>query len=731
MSFETCSKIKATLFIIMLGVAEARQVEVRTSMDDMMAHQNSKDLETSLVDKMANKMADKMVDKFFSLTPKPLHQEDLDRMTLGKSSAIANPLSRLASHSATFSVPRSQVPVIHSQFRHLFPASRSQLPFARYPITVAHADASARPASTSQVEDLVINAKELVFTPLGPRRAAQPLSPESVFKNTLSGFLVSMAMIPEAVAFAFVAGVSPITGLQTTAILGFFAAAFGGRGGITTGASGACAVVVASLVASHGTAYLSAAVLLAGLFQIALGLLHAGKFIRLVPHPVMLGFVNGLAIVMTKAQLNQFKVPFAAGVLSPQAITMVGLTALTMVLVKTIPKITRAVPASLAAVSILTALSSALKLPATTLIDIAGPEAFAGGWAVVPKLGIPAFAALTTDPLSMLQVVAPYALTMATVGLVESLLTLQLVDGIVDDGTRGSTQQECVGQGLGNFMSGLTSGMGGCALIGQSLINVQSGGTSRLSAIAMSIFLGGGLIFAAPLIGQVPVATLVGVMLLVCHSTFSWSSLRLIGKIPKIDLLVIALVSLVTVFRDLAQAVGAGVLVSAVAFAWKQSTSVKVVRSMGADPAPSSTGASRKRSLFYKSGWRTYTVEGPLFFGSIAQFASSFTPKDDSKDVVIDFLNSRVMDHSALEAINTLAARYGSLGKRVHLRHLSSDCYGLLERLNGDKKLYEIFEADPATDPVYEVAEDSEYYKTVPAPKPPSYIYQGPPTEKN
>jgi len=244
--------------------------------------------------------------------------------------------------------------------------------------------------------------------------------------------------------------------------------------------------------------------------------------------------------------------------------------------------------------------------------------------------------------------------------------------------------------------------MGGCALIGQSLINVQSGGTSRLSGIAMSHFLAVGLLFAAPLLGQVPIAALVGVMLLVCQSTFSWSSLRLFGRIPKVDLFCVALVSCVTVFRDLAQAVGAGVVVSALSFAWKQSTSIRVSKSDGGD-AP---------------GWPTYKVDGPLFFGSTQTFASQFSPKDDADDVIIDFLASRVMDHSALEAINALAERYGALGKRVHLRHLSSDCYGLLERLNGDARRYELFEPDPATDPVYEVAEDSKYYKDIAVPKP-------------
>jgi len=309
---------------------------------------------------------------------------------------------------------------------------------------------------------------------------------------------------------------------------------------------------------------------------------------------------------------------------------------------------------------------------------------------------------------------------MGTVGLLESLLTLQLVDGLVDDGKRGSTRQECIGQGMGNLMSGLTSGMGGCALIGQSLINVQSGGTSRLSGIAMSLFLSLGLLCAAPLLGQVPIAALVGVMLLVCHSTFAWSSLRLAGRIPKVDAFCILVVSLVTVFRDLAQAVGVGTIVSALSFAWKQSTAIRVSRSEGAAARPEDAALGEPAQ---SSGWRTYKVAGPLFFGSTRPFASHFSPRDDPDDVVIDFLDSRVMDHSALVAINELAQKYGALGKRVHLRHLSSDCAGLLRSLNGEMPPYELIEADPLTDPVYEVAEDARLYANVPAPKPPPVEY--------
>ena len=344
--------------------------------------------------------------------------------------------------------------------------------------------AAAAGPPASRAEDLVANAGDLrLFTPLGPRKPAAPLDGDAVAANALSGFAVSLAMIPEAVAFAFVAGVSPIVGLQTTAVLGFVAAAFGGRGGMTSGASGACAVVVADLVRKHGAGYLPGCVVLAGLTQTFLGLVGAGKFIRMVPHPVMLGFVNGLSVVMLSAQLTHFRAPLALGLQSPEFLTMAGLTAATMALVTVVPRVTRRVPPSLAAVAAVTLATRLFHLPATTLVDLAGPAAFAGGVGVLPALS-PTFAVLALAPWSFLCTVAPYAATMAVVGIVESLLTMQLVDGIADDGTRGSTRQECVGQGLGNLASGLLGGQGGCALIGQSLINVQSGGASRRPAAA-------------------------------------------------------------------------------------------------------------------------------------------------------------------------------------------------------------------------------------------------------
>lgn len=554
----------------------------------------------------------------------------------------------------------------------------------------------ARAAPPSQAEDLVANAQSLIY-------AVYPKGPQAAWRNILAGFAVSLAMIPESVAFAFVAGVSPIIGLWSAVAVGFFAAAFGGRAGIASGAAGSTAVVMAALCATYGPSYLSGAVLLCGAIQILVGILGWGKFIKLVPHPVMLGFVNGLAIVIFKAQLAHFRDPVTGTLLSgAHGATMFGLTALSMALVKLLPRLTTAIPSSLLTVGIVTTIAKVFSLPATTLMDIAGKETFTGGLSVLPHIGVPAVPWLAA-PLRTLGILLPYAATMAAVGLIESLLTLQLVDGLLDDGKRGNTSKECVGQGLGNIFSGLSSGMGGCAMIGQTQVNVQSGATSRLAGIAMAVILGLGIVAGAPLLGQVPIAALVGIMFIVCESTFAWSSLRILGRIPRADAAVIALVSFVTVVQDLAVAVVAGTIVSALSFAWKQS---KMIRAEVKLHSP-------------ERNWKTYRLRGPLFFGSTQGFRDLFDAQEDPSDVVIDFAESRVLDHSALEAINDLAEKYGLLGKRVHLRHVSSDCAGLLEQLNGKQPLplYELIEADPSTDPVYEVAEDSSFYSAVPRPE--------------
>jgi len=482
----------------------------------------------------------------------------------------------------------------------------------------------------------------------------------TLLKASTSGLAVSLAMVPEAVAFAFVAGVNPLVGLWTTVVLGFTAAALGGRAGICSSASGACSVVVAALCASHGPAYLSACAMLAGLLQIGGGLLGVGKFIKLVPHPVMLGFVNGLALVMTKAQLVHFKTAagnFMSATSSVGAATY-GIAALTMILVKLLPKFTKSIPPSLGAVTIASIVAKIFALPAKTLADVAGSSTFAGGLSVLPKFGLP------NVPFSMetLQVIFPYAAVMASVGVLESLLTMQILDGMADDGKRGSATKECVGQGSGNLLAGLTGGIGGCALLGQSIINMKSGGgVSRWSGMSMALFLALGIVAAAPLLANVPIASLVGVMLLVCHSTFSWSSLRLINKIPKLDAAVVALVSLVTVQKDLAMAVLAGTIISALGFSYKQSTAISATVS-------DSSGADKK----------VYDIKGPLFFGSTQKFDEIFSPKTDPNTVVLDFSKCRIMDHSGIEALQVLTEKYTKLGKTVLIQGVDEESNGLV-----------------------------------------------------
>lgn len=554
----------------------------------------------------------------------------------------------------------------------------------------ASVDANSSNAPPSQIESIFKNAKSL--NPFGNKLQMES---QTIISSLVAGLAVSLAMIPEAVSFAYVAGVSPLVGLWTTVFLGFVAALFGGRPGICSSASGACSVVVASLCAMHGPSYLSACAIMAGLLQVVFGgYAGLGKFIRLVPHPVMLGFVNGLTLVMLKAQLPNFKT--AAGTFLPfssvEGKSMYCMTALTMLLVRTIPKIqaVRAIPPSLGAVSVCAILAKLLKLPVKTLSDVSGAETFRGGLSVLPTIGLPS----VPFSLETLKVITPFAITMAAVGAIESLLTMQLLDGIADDGKRGSTRKECLGQGLGNVASGLAGGIGGCALLGQSIINAESGGLkSRLSGMSMAVFLALGIVAGAPLLGSVPVAALVGVMLTVCQTTFSWSSLRIINKIPKLDAAVIFLVSFITVKDDLAKAVVAGVIASALGFAWNQSTSIRASEEMVKVP-----------NVKYK--WKSYNLNGPLFFGSTTQFSNLFDVKNDPEDVIIDFTDSRVYDHSALEAINTLADKYGEAGKKVHLRHLSEFCADKLRQLHGGDRPYEVFESDPKTDPVYGVAEE-------------------------
>ena len=495
------------------------------------------------------------------------------------------------------------------------------------------------------------------------------------FKNEiLSGLTVALALVPEAIAFAFVAGVEPLVGLYAAFMVGLLAAIFGGRPGMISGATGAMAVVMVALVAEHGVEYLFAAVVLTGLLQMGAGVLRLGKFIRIVPHPVMLGFVNGLAIVIFLAQLQNFQVTSADGVqewlTGEPMMIFAGLVILTMFIIHFLPRITGAFPASLAAIITVSLLVFSLDLDTATV----------GGMASI-KGSLPAFH-IPAVPFNFetLMIILPYAFILAAVGLIESLLTLSLIDEVTS--TRGRGNRECMGQGIANTVTGLFGGMGGCAMIGQSMINVNSGGRQRLSGVSAALFLLMFILFASPLIERIPMAALVGVMFVVVIATFEWSSLRIMGKIPATDAFILVLVSAVTVFTDLAIAVVVGVIVSALVFAWEHAKHINI------------------NTYDDKQGSRVHELNGPLFFGSVKNFLELFNPEEEPDDVIIEFQNSRVADHSAIEAIDTLAERYIRAGKTLHLRHLSEECRQLL------KKAGSLVEVNVMEDPRYHVADD-------------------------
>jgi SulP family sulfate permease len=506
---------------------------------------------------------------------------------------------------------------------------------------------------------------------------------QCVKNDVLSGLTVALALVPEAVAFAFVAGVAPLVGLYAAFMMGIITALVGGRPGMISGATGAMAVVMVSLVAQQGIEYLFAAVLLAGAIQITAGLLRLGKFIRMVPHPVMLGFVNGLAIVIFLAQLKQFQVPGDDGIMvwltGAPLWTLLGLIALTMAIIHFLPKLTSTVPASLVAIVTVTLLVIFLDLDTRSvqdvLRDLSGDPAatIAGG---LPSFHIPAV------PLTLetLQIILPYAFILAGVGLIESLLTMSLIDELTE--TRGRGNRECIGQGVGNAVNGLFGGMGGCAMIGQSMININSGGRGRLSGVTAALFLLAFILVGSSLIEMIPVAALVGVMFMVVLGTFEWASFRLLGKIPMADTFVGILVAVVTVLTDLAIAVIVGVIVSALVFAWEHAKQMMAETHVD------------------KYGIKYYNLRGPLFFGSVQTFADLFDPKNDPQEVIVDFAQTRVFDHSGLEAIDALAERYMRAQKTLHIRHLSQECQNLLVKA-GD-----LVEVNMMEDPVYRVADD-------------------------
>lgn len=502
--------------------------------------------------------------------------------------------------------------------------------------------------------------------------------------DLLSGLTVALALVPEAVAFAFVAGVDPLVGLHAAFIVGLITSLFGGRPGMISGATGALAVVLVALVAQHGVEYMFAAVVLMGVLQVLAGVLRLGKFIRMVPHPVMLGFVNGLAIVIFLAQLGQFKVQDAAGELhwmtGAPLYAMLGLVAATMAIIHFLPKLTKAVPASLVAIVSVTLLVAGLGIDTPTVLEFL--RTMSGDAAATLSGGLPTFAIpMVPWDLETLQIVMPYAIVLAAVGLIESLLTLTLVDELTE--TRGRSNKECIAQGAANVTCGFFGAMGGCAMIGQSMININSGGRGRLSGITASLVLIAFVLVASPLIEMVPVAALVGVMFMVVLGTFEWSSFRVLTKVPVSDAVVIVLVSAVTVFTDLAVAVFVGVIVSALVFAWKHAKVIHAVCHTD------------------ENGMKVYSIRGPLFFGSSKNFAELFDPKADTDDVIIDFQHARVSDHSAIEAIDGLAERYLSLNKTLHLRHLSPECRKLLRKAGG------LVEVNVIEDPRYHVATDA------------------------
>ncbi|VAW33319.1 Sulfate permease [hydrothermal vent metagenome] len=504
----------------------------------------------------------------------------------------------------------------------------------------------------------------------------------SIKNDVLSGLTVALALVPEAVAFAFVAKVDPLVGLYAAFMVGLITATIGGRPGMISGATGAMAVVMVALVAEHGVEFLFAAVVLTGIIQIIAGLLKLGMFIRMVPYPVMLGFVNGLAIVIFLAQLGQFEVKDAAGInqwMSGATLYwMIAMVTLTMVIIHFLPKLTKVIPASLVAIIVVTALVILLEIPIPSVIDYVRSES--GNASATLGAGLPQFSIpLVPMNLETLKIILPYSLILAAVGLIESLLTMSLIDEITE--TRGQGNRECVGQGTANLVTGFFGGMGGCAMIGQSMINIKSGGRGRLSGISAAISLLLFILVGSQLIEMIPLAALVGVMFMVVLGTFEWASLRLINKVQKSEIFIIVLVSAITVFADLAIAVIVGVIVSALVFAWKGAKKIFA------------------ESFIDESGSKVYKLSGPLFFGSIHNFQDIFTPKTDPKDIIVDFANARAYDHSAIEALDALAERYERNGKNLRYRHLSPECKLLLQKAGN------LVEVNLVEDPNYHVVD--------------------------
>ena len=550
----------------------------------------------------------------------------------------------------------------------------------------------------------------------------------NIKNDLLSGLTVSFALVPEAVAFAFVAGVDPTVGLWAAFFVGFITAAIGGRPGMISGATGAMAVVMTSFVILYGLEYLLAAVVLCGIIQVLCGVFKLGKFVRLLPLPVMFGFVNGLAIVIGKAQFTQLKedhsVVYNSTMQSFEVVgkwitgvnlyVTIGILVATMLIIHFLPKLTKVIPATLIAIIVMTLVTQFSPIKSVTVKDFVDTQKeFAveksikakefnkiKGSLIVSEVDSKA-AEIAASEIEATEynenrkagrfripdilisweaftIIFGLAITLAAIGLIESLMTLTLIDELTE--TRGRSNRECVGQGVANIVSGFFGSMGGCAMIGQSMINMSSGGRGRLSGISAAVFLLCFIVFP-PLwkfIEMIPVAALIGVMFIVVIATFEWTCLRLWNKIPRADFMIIVIVSAVTVLHDLAVAVATGVIISALVFAWKKSQQIHAV-------------------IKEEDGTKTYTLKGPLFFGAIRTFQEIFTPSKDPDNVVIEFMNTRVYDHSALEAINGIGEKYRELGKKLHIKHLSKECQKLL------KKAGDIVEVDIYRDPDYHI----------------------------
>jgi len=489
--------------------------------------------------------------------------------------------------------------------------------------------------------------------------------------EVLSGLTVALALVPEAIAFAFIAGLSPLTGLYAAFVIGLVTSILGGRPGMISGATGAVAVVIVSLAQQYGVEYVFATVILAGIMQMLAGVLRLGKLMRLVPHPVIFGFVNGLAVIIFMSQMSQFQTVDGEWLSGSTLYIFLGLVLLTMVVIWGLPKLTKVIPASLAAILLVFGIVFFFGLDTRTIGDIASIQG------TFPPFHIPDLP-ITWETL---QIIFPFAAIMAGVGLIESLLTLNIIDEITE--TRGRGNKEAIAQGTANILSGLFSGMGGCAMIGQSLINTSNGARARLSGIVAALMLLVFIMFGSGLIEKVPMAALTGLMIMVALGTFEWASLKTFRRMPKSDVLVMVLVTLVTVFlHNLALAVLVGVIISALVFAWDNAKRIRARRSID------------------DQGVKHYEIYGPLFFGSTTMFAEKFDVLNDPEEVVIDFAESRLVDMSAIEAVNKITERYRKVGKKLHLKHLSRDCRRLLA--NAD----DIIEVNVLEDPTYKVVVD-------------------------